>query len=98
LQTALVKAGLPYKVQNARKGSINDRIRFYTLLQGAGRYKVVKTCVHTIDAFSTVTWKPGALRDERLDNGTYNIDPLDAQEYSTEAFQDKIQKILLLGG
>ncbi len=98
LQTALVKAGLPFKVQNAKKGSINDRIRFYSLLQGAGRYKVVKGCTHTVDAFSTVTWKPGALRDERLDDGTYNIDTLDAQEYSTEAYQDKIQKILLLGG
>lgn len=98
LQTALAKAGLPYQVKNAMKGSINERIRFYTLLQGAGRYQVVKTCEHTIDAFSTATWKPGALRDERLDNGTYNIDTLDAQEYSTEPFQEQILNIILAGG
>ena len=72
---------LPIAVHNARKGPIKDRIRFYTSLFGAGRYKIMRHCIHTAEAFSEAVWSED---DVRLDNGSANIDSLDAQEYSTE--------------
>jgi hypothetical protein len=44
-------------------------------------------CVHTIDAFKTAVWDDEKLKDVRLDDGTTNIDSLDAQEYSSENHQ-----------
>ena len=98
LQAALLKAGIALPVRPAIKSAINDRIRFYTLLMGAGAYKVMAHCGHTIDALSTAVWDPKSVGDKRLDDGTYNIDTLDAQEYSTEPMQKQILKILMLGG
>ena len=72
---------LPIAVHNARKGPIKDRIRFCTSLFGAGRYKIMRHCIHTAEAFSEAVWSED---DVRLDNGSANIDSLDAQEYSTE--------------
>lgn len=75
------------EIHNARKYPINDRIRFYTAMMGARRYKILKSCTATIDAFSEAMWDDKVLTaDVRLDDGTTNIDNLDAQEYSTEPY------------
>lgn len=90
MRSAVRRAGLPIDIKNAQKRPINDRIRFYNRLHGAGQYGVMRHCRRTIDAFCTAIYDPKKLRDERLDNGTINIDSLDAQEYSTEAVMDDI--------
>ena len=97
LQNALIKAKIGITVRDAYKGSINDRIRFYCLLMGAGRYKIMQHCTHTIEAFQTAVWNSKKLNDERLDDGTSNIDSLDAQEYSTEKYQQQIIDLMMLG-
>ena len=74
---------LPIAVRNAKKGRITDRIRFYCGLMGTDRYAVMRSCVHTIAAFSEAVWAEDGS-GIRLDNGSVNIDSLDAQEYSTE--------------
>ena len=79
------KAGID--IHNARKGAINDRIRFYCIMQGAGRYFIHSSCRDTIEAFETAMWSDKGTADVRLDDGKTNIDNLDAQEYSTEAWQ-----------
>jgi hypothetical protein len=72
-------------VGNARKKSINDRIRALCMLMGADRFKVNRTCKHTIDALRSAVWDIRKLtEDVRLDNGTTNIDSLDALEYCYE--------------
>ena len=79
------KNKLGVNIRNAYKRPINDRIRFYTALMGADRYKIHRRCKPTIQAFSEAMWDSRYLtEDVRLDNGTSNIDNLDAQEYSTE--------------
>ncbi len=80
LRNAAAKEHLPVEVHNARKSCINERIRFYTALAGSGRYFITSGCTHTLEAFCTAVWK----NDSRLDDGSTNIDSLDAQEYSTE--------------
>ena len=52
-------------------------------VQSDGRYKILAQCKNTIAAFSQAVWEGGSL-DRRLDDGSVNIDSLDAQEYSTE--------------
>ena len=89
-----VKGISPKLLINARKGKILDRIRAYQRLLNLGRYKVLETCVITQEAFKNAIWSDKADKDGkaiRLDDGTLNVDTLDAQEYSTEAYH----KILL---
>lgn len=88
------------QIHNARKGEINDRIRFYCLLMGAGRYKILCSCADTIEAFETAMWDGKHItEDVRLDDGSTNIDNLDAQEYSTEVYmRDIMERRIMHGG
>ena len=85
LRTAAAKAHLPVNIGNAQKRPINDRIRALCLLMGAGRYYINRTCTDTIEALKTAVWdSKHTTEDVRLDDGTTNIDSLDALEYSWE--------------
>ena len=85
LRTAAAEARLYVNIGNAQKRAINDRIRATCLLMGAGRFFVNKTCTETIDALKSALWdSKQTTQDVRLDNGTTNIDSLDAMEYSFE--------------
>lgn len=99
LNSALINNKMRLKVSNAIKGEINERIRFYTRLFGSGRYFILKTCKHTIDAYEGAVWREtNGMQDERLDDGTSNIDTLDSQEYSTEPYMKILLKIINYGG
>lgn len=93
VKAQLARRGIGINVKNARKGDINNRIRFYQALMSTDRYKIMSRCVHTIEAFSTAVWQPNTVKDTRLDDGSINIDNLDAQEYSTEPFMTEIIKM-----
>ena len=85
LRAAAAKNHLAVNIGNAMKKPINNRIRALCLLMGAGRYFINKKCVETIDALKTAVWDAKKLtEDVRLDDGTTNIDSLDALEYSYE--------------
>lgn len=84
IRKALAERKIPVTVHNAKKGPIRDRIRFYCSLFGSDRYCIMRNCVHTIQAFTDAVWASEGISDTRLDNGSVNIDSLDAQEYSTE--------------
>lgn len=84
IKRALAQRKIPVNIRNARKGPIRDRIRFYCSLFGSDRYRIMRNCVHTIEAFTDAVWAAEGVSDSRLDNGSVNIDSLDAQEYSTE--------------
>ena len=76
---------LMVNVGNAMKKPINERIRATCVLMGAGRFLINEDCKETIDAFRTAVWDSRhTVEDVRLDNGTTNIDSLDAFEYSIE--------------
>lgn len=82
------------QVKKALKMPITDRIRLVVLLMKQGRFKVARSCPHLIDALQTAIYDPDRFEDERLDNGTTDIDSLDALEYSIEPFY----KALEMGG
>lgn len=93
LKTAVAKTGLPILIKGAVKSSIKNRIKFYDRLQALGRYYITSICHATIDAWQTAVYDPKASDDDRLDDGTSNIDNLDAQEYSTERDMNLILKV-----
>lgn len=86
LRRALREASIPVAVKNAKKGPILDRIYFYSSMMSQKRYFIISDCTETRDAFDTALWDE-KKEDVRLDDGTTNIDSLDAQEYSSEQFQ-----------
>lgn len=98
LVRAVIKEKLPLQVDKARKGPIIDRIRFFNVLMAKGRYKVLRSCDNIIKAYSTVEWspKPKDGKDTRRDDGTFNIDSLDACEYATEAYTASVLNALLM--
>lgn len=76
---------IPVNIGNALKKPINDRIRATCILMGAGRFFVNSTCTETIDALKNAVWDSKHLtEDVRLDDGTTNVDSLDALEYAME--------------
>lgn len=76
--------GAPIHVENAMKRPIIDRIRLYDVLFSQGRAFVMRKCKHTIDAFENAVWDEKSQDDIRLDDGSTNIDSLDAAEYAIE--------------
>ena len=85
LRSASARNNVPTNIYNARKNPINDRINLITKLMALGKFFVLDYCETVIEALSQAVWnsKEGH-EDERLDDGTSDIDTLDAMEYSIE--------------
>lgn len=86
------KMHLGTQVKNAMKLQITDRIRLVVLLMKQGRFKVSRSCPHLIDALQTAIYDPDKFEDERLDDGTSDIDSLDAFEYSIEPYYKDLER------
>lgn len=72
-------------VKKAKKEIINDRIRCTVKLMGAGRFFITDDCASLQTAFSDAVWNKEVVgKDERLDDGSTDIDSLDAFEYTIE--------------
>ena len=72
-------------VRPAKKRPINDRIRCTVKLMGAGRFFITKDCESLKTALTDAVWNKEVVgKDERLDDGSTDIDSLDAFEYTIE--------------
>lgn len=71
-------------VRPAWKTRIKDRINATLRLMGAGRLQLTEDCESLSTAFQEAVWNDKKLEDERLDDGTSDIDSLDAFEYTIE--------------
>ncbi|MRM91231.1 PBSX family phage terminase large subunit [Faecalicatena contorta] len=72
-------------VKPAKKKTINDRIRCTVRLMGAGRFFITIGCESLQSAITDAVWDTEVKdRDERLDDGSTDIDSLDAFEYTIE--------------
>lgn len=82
---------------DSRKMPINDRIFCLDSLSAQGRfYYVDEECQSLKDAISTAIWDPKQpTANIRLDNGTSDIDSMDAFEYT---FERDITKLIQKGG
>lgn len=81
-----VEARFPFiAVRPARKERVNDRINCTVRLMGAGRFYMTDDCSSLEAAFSDAVWDKNVTdKDERLDDGSTDIDSLDAFEYTIE--------------
>lgn len=72
-----------YNVLGSVKGEIIDRIRTMDMLLSTDRFKYVDgACDSLKAALCDAVWDDSKLEDVRLDDGTSDIDTLDAWEYS----------------
>ena len=81
-----VERSFPWiSVRPAKKKTIIDRIRCTVRLMGAGRFFITDDCESLETAFSDAVWNKDVKdKDERLDDGSTDIDSLDAFEYTIE--------------
>lgn len=91
IRTEVFARHIPVEVRNARKGEIIDRIRLCDMLMSQGRFFVMRRCRHTIAALSEAVWdSKSPTKDRRLDDGSTNIDSLDALEYALEPHANRL--------
>lgn len=91
IRTEVFARRIPVEVRNARKGEIIDRIRLCDMLMSQGRFFILRRCRHTIAALSEAVWDgKSPTKDKRLDDGSTNIDSLDALEYALEPHANRL--------
>lgn len=91
IRTEVFARHIPVEVRNARKGEIIDRIRLCDMLMSQGRFFIMRRCRHTIAALSEAVWdSKSPTKDRRLDDGSTNIDSLDALEYALEPHANRL--------
>lgn len=91
-ERALRENNIAIPINNAIKGAILNRIRFYCKMMSTNKYFVLECCEPLIMAYKTAIWDPDK-NDERLDDGKQDVDSLDAQEYSSEPYMDMLIQI-----
>lgn len=90
LANIVKRNGLRTTVLNAKKLAISDRIKLTNLLMAQKRLFVARKCTHMTDAFNTARYDPKSVKDVRLDNGSSDIDSLDAFEYAIEPWYQQL--------
>lgn len=88
LNRYLQQNNISLKVDDCVKGRIVDRIELDCQLFGQGKRFILRQCKGLIEAYTEALWNDKG-QDERLDDGTTDIDSLDANEYSYFSFYDK---------
>lgn len=83
------KEGLPVQIVDCSKGLINDRIFLSSTLMAQRRFFILRQNKNLIKAFQDALWND-KKQDERLDDGTTDIDSLDAFEYSINSFYENL--------
>lgn len=68
----------------AQKKKINDRINYTVRLMGSGRFFITPDCMTLKKALQDAVYNSKVLHEERLDDGSTDIDTLDAFEYTIE--------------
>lgn len=71
-------------VRPAWKETVNDRIHCLNRLMGVGRFFYTEGCDTLKKALSEAVWNEKSEKDERLDDGSTDIDSLDSFEYTFE--------------
>lgn len=83
-KTAVREEGLNVIIRDAKKIEIVDRIRLISALISQSRFFYTPDAYTVRDALSEAVWDESKNEDTRLDDGTSDIDTLDALEYSIE--------------
>lgn len=91
IKKAYAKAQMPTRVTYAQKTSINGRIRLTVRLMNQGRYFWCEGAETLAEAHRAALWdSKSQTEDVRLDDGTTDIDTLDAFEYTIESDANRL--------
>ena len=81
------------RVHGCTKRTIKERIRLKSAMISTNHWQVYQDAKYIIDSTAKQIWNPKPEHaDERLDDGTCDIDIADAEEYSWSAFYDKLNR------
>ncbi|WP_219716088.1 hypothetical protein [Clostridioides difficile] len=81
------------KIVNAYKSAINDRINLVSRLMAQGRFKYTDDCKTLEVALCSAVWDSKEItKNVRLDDGSSDIDTLDAFEHTIEKNMNKFIK------
>lgn len=97
-QTKTRENNIPVSIRNCIKNKINERINAVVTLIAQNRFYYTDESTTVKDALSEAIWCPKAAEkgeDIRLDDGTTDIDTLDAFEYS---FERQMNRLIKAGG
>ncbi|HFL2526778.1 TPA: PBSX family phage terminase large subunit [Clostridioides difficile] len=90
IKNAVEKENLNVSVRNALKSPINDRIRLTDLLISQGRFEYTRYSETLVSALCGAVWDSKETNEDvRLDDGSSDIDSLDAFEYTIERYLKK---------
>lgn len=84
IRNAVDKSYPSIRVYPAKKRRINDRIAATVRLMGGERFTITTDCESLSQALQDAVWDRTKNDDERLDDGSTDIDSLDAFEYTFE--------------
>ena len=100
LKSSALRHGLGWlRIQNALKTIINDRIRLVTMMFAQGRLFFVEGLTVSLEtALCQAVWDPKEIsKSVRLDDGSTDIDSLDAGEYTFERAISRMVKMYWKG-
>lgn len=83
------KERLSIKIMDCSKGTIKDRIFLTSTLIAQKRLDILRKNTIIVKALQEALWNKNK-EDERLDDGTTDIDSLDAFEYSINSFYENL--------
>ena len=83
---ALQASGIQAPIARAHKKPVYERILTTLRLMGLERLKLTRDCASLADAFRSAVWERGN-GEKRQDDGTSDIDSLDAFEYAWGTYQ-----------
>lgn len=85
LKRIVIQRHLKVEIHNARKNPILERIKLMLQLIAQERFRYCKQAESVKNALCEAVWDK-KHEDERLDDGSTDIDTLDGLEYSIEPF------------
>lgn len=91
LRSTVQAETLQTDIANAQKRKIINRIRLVQLLIAQRRIFLSRNCPYLIEALCSAVYDPKSADDERLDDGTTDIDSLDALEYCIEPWTSDLE-------
>lgn len=90
LKKALYDSGFNISVRNASKIEIVDRIRLVAGLISRNKFFYTLNADTVKDALTNAVWDETKIKTLRLDDGSSDIDTLDAMEYSIERYAKRL--------
>ena len=90
LKKALHDNGFNVSVRNASKIEIVDRIRLVAGLISRNKFFYTQNADTVKDALTNAVWDEAKIKTVRLDDGSSDIDTLDAMEYSIERYAKRL--------